>query len=762
MKKLLLIALALSFAASALHAQAPQGFNYQAVVRNNSGQIISNREVNMRLNIVQGSEDGPSVYLYMGHVQTNQNGIITLVVGENSPTYAAINWSNGPYFLKSEIDINNGNDFALSTVQQIMSVPYAEFAAVADHVSTSFTYNEQDPRFCNWGYLYDSLVNAPTRLSQFINDLSQLSASDIQLSLSGDTLFISGGNYVILPKDIFPTTMPWDSITGHPTYLSQFVNDLGLSDFYNDLNLSDFNNDITFTVSGDTLFFGDNFVTINSSTSISWDSITGRPTTIAWDSITGRPTTIAWDSITGRPTTIAWDSITGRPTTIAWDSITGRPTTIAWDSITGRPRRLSQFVNDLNLSDFYNDLGLSDFYNDLTFTISGDTLFYGTNRFVVLPQNALSTIDWSNVSNRPTSLSDFLNDMGFVTAESQNLQDVLGMGNYAGNRITGLSSPQGDNDAVNKHYADSVYTAMQTTLLARIDSLKNVVDTLTARLTQSMTHNDSLNVTIDSLVHPTTPGLLPGRFSISPYRQIQFSQGNLQYMPRIKIFRFAPSQYDIGSHTNINNGELCDNWIDLFPFGTSGWAGGRMHYMPYETSTLDNQYIITTIGDGNLTGESANGDWGIYNPIINGGNQMATWRTLTGNEWAYILGGRNNATQLKTLATVNGRKGLILLPDEWAGTSINMTITTSSYETNNYNTSDWETLEAEGAVFLPSAGWREGPTVYGTSNTGFYWSTTRTPGQDQGSAVNIAPGTGAIATPTACSRGCSVRLVRDY
>lgn len=698
MKKVYLLALFMTLAGTLLYAQAPQGFNYQAVIRNSSGQIVTNKEVNVRINILQGSETGPSVYYYTDHVQTNENGVITIVVGENSTQYSSINWANGPYFLQSEIDIANGNDFNLSTTQQIMSVPYAEFASVADHVSSSFTYDEQDPRFRNWGYLYDSLVNAPTRLSQFINDVNFLTANDVQLSLSGDTLFISGGNYVILPNDVItttiswdsiigrPTTMSWDSIIGRPTNLSQFFNDLSLSDFFNDMGLH---------MSGDTLFFGDSFVTINAgATSIPWDSIVGRPT---------------------------------------------------------------------NLSQFFNDLGLSDFYNDLNFTISGDTLFYGPNKFVVLPQNVIASIDWSNITNKPTNLSQFFNDMGFITTETQGLQDVLTVNNYAGNTITGLITPSGDNDAVNKHYADSLAAALFASLNNQIDSLVGLIDSLTTRLAESMDMNDSVNYTVDSLVHPSIPGLLPGKFSIGPNRKVQFSMGNLQYRPNIKLFRFAANQYEIGDNSNVGNGEMCSDWTDLFPFGTSGWAGGRTQYMPNATGALDFQYVFPAdLGDGSLSGYTANGDWGIYNPIINGGNQMATWRTLSDSEWNHLLNNRTNASSLKTLATVNGQKGLILLPDDWDNTTISMSLNTTVYETNNYNIADWEVLEAAGAVFLPSAGWREGITVNGTSSVGYYWSSTRTPGQYKGSAVFINVGVSTTLNSTEFSHGCSVRLVRDY
>jgi hypothetical protein len=116
MKRITLLAFLLLASLANLMAQVttPQGFNYQAVVRNSSGQIIVNGEVNLRLTILQGSPNGAVVYSYNNHVQTNQNGVITVVVGGNSD-YQNIDWSYGPFYLKSEIDPNNGNNFNLST-----------------------------------------------------------------------------------------------------------------------------------------------------------------------------------------------------------------------------------------------------------------------------------------------------------------------------------------------------------------------------------------------------------------------------------------------------------------------------------------------------------------------------------------------------------------------------------------------------------------------------------------------------------------------
>jgi hypothetical protein len=194
MKKVFLSILTLILFAGAVFAQTPKGFNYQAVVRNAAGQLMANRTVSVRIAIVQGAANGPQVYQQAENVTTNGNGLFTLVVGENSDQFANIDWAQGPYFIVSEIDPYGGNNYTLATTQKILAVPYAHYAThatVADRFGEDFVYDERDPLFREWGFLYDSLRNAPTRLSQFINDLDFLTEDDLELSLHGDTLFLN-------------------------------------------------------------------------------------------------------------------------------------------------------------------------------------------------------------------------------------------------------------------------------------------------------------------------------------------------------------------------------------------------------------------------------------------------------------------------------------------------------------------------------------------------------------------------------------------
>ena len=67
-------------------------------------------------------------------VRANENGLFSIVVGNTVEGLSDIDWAHGPFYLKSEVDLNGGNNYAVTSVQQLMSVPYALHAAVADRV----------------------------------------------------------------------------------------------------------------------------------------------------------------------------------------------------------------------------------------------------------------------------------------------------------------------------------------------------------------------------------------------------------------------------------------------------------------------------------------------------------------------------------------------------------------------------------------------------------------------------------------------------
>ncbi|MFM7005949.1 MAG: hypothetical protein ACKOWX_01715 [Flavobacteriales bacterium] len=133
MKKSLLFLFALIFNFS-LFGQAPEGINYQAVIRNMNGTLVTGTNIAMRVQIKQGTANGSIVYQERHAVQTSQQGLVNLVIGNGtviSGTFSTINWGNGPYFIALGVDFSAGTNYLDYGTQQMMSVPYALYAKSA-------------------------------------------------------------------------------------------------------------------------------------------------------------------------------------------------------------------------------------------------------------------------------------------------------------------------------------------------------------------------------------------------------------------------------------------------------------------------------------------------------------------------------------------------------------------------------------------------------------------------------------------------------
>ena len=131
MKKLVLLLLAFVTVSLTAIAQSPEGFKYQAVVRNASNVILANQAVGLRMIIQQGSIGGTSVYSETFAVTTNANGLVNVEIGNGSVlsgTFASIDWANGPYFIETAVDAAGGTAYSVMGTSQLMSVPYALYA----------------------------------------------------------------------------------------------------------------------------------------------------------------------------------------------------------------------------------------------------------------------------------------------------------------------------------------------------------------------------------------------------------------------------------------------------------------------------------------------------------------------------------------------------------------------------------------------------------------------------------------------------------
>lgn len=119
------------FLTSSLMGQTHEAMSFQAVVRNANNQILDNATVGMQISIIQSSANGPAVYVERQTPQTNDNGLVSIAIGGGTPITGAfgdIDWSVGPYFIKTETDPSGGTDYTISGTSQLLSVPYALYA----------------------------------------------------------------------------------------------------------------------------------------------------------------------------------------------------------------------------------------------------------------------------------------------------------------------------------------------------------------------------------------------------------------------------------------------------------------------------------------------------------------------------------------------------------------------------------------------------------------------------------------------------------
>lgn len=125
-----------------LSAQVPQLVNYQAVLRNNDGSIMSGEDAELRIIIREGNEVGTAVMTETHDVRSNQLGIVTIQIGSIETTaFDAIDWAANKYFLDVAVRSGGGNFEEIGDAQQILSVPYAIQAETAERATIPYASN---------------------------------------------------------------------------------------------------------------------------------------------------------------------------------------------------------------------------------------------------------------------------------------------------------------------------------------------------------------------------------------------------------------------------------------------------------------------------------------------------------------------------------------------------------------------------------------------------------------------------------------------
>jgi hypothetical protein len=127
---------------------APNGINYQAVIRDNLGTLVSNSPVAIRINIRQNSASGIVIFSEKHLVTTTQYGLVNFVIGNGTflglgGPFASINWGNGPYFLDLGVAFSglpNPTSYMAYGTQQMMSVPFALYAKSSGNLLNQWKY----------------------------------------------------------------------------------------------------------------------------------------------------------------------------------------------------------------------------------------------------------------------------------------------------------------------------------------------------------------------------------------------------------------------------------------------------------------------------------------------------------------------------------------------------------------------------------------------------------------------------------------------
>ena len=394
------------------------------------------------------------------------------------------------------------------------------------------------------------------------------------------------------------------------------------------------------------------------------------------------------------------------------------------------------------------DLAIGTTYYVRAFAVTANGTFYGEQKIFTTRDGipVLTTADITNIGRHGAICGGNITDDGGLNITARGVcwstshnptitdghtVDGIGIGEYI-SYITGL--------AANTTYNVRAYAT---------NSLGTV-------------YGNEISIITDSSV---PVGAVNGLFTVNENGdQVYFSKGNLQYIGSASTpyWKFADNQWDyFGAATGqASTTENIDR--DLFSWGTSGNNHGAICYQPWQNCFGNANYYAYGNPSFNLSGQA---DWG-YNAIYNGGNLLGQWRTLTLEEWDYVISRNERVAK----AIVNGIKGVILLPDNWDVGTYQLNYNSVNYTSNSISSEVWiDILEPVGAVFLPSAGylysyWGNGSGLTysngGFDNYGWYWSSSV--GTNNSAYMLYILHTGMQIKDEGRSFAYSVRLVQEF
>ncbi len=228
--------------AAGVFAQSPEKLSYQAVVRNPGVGLVTGQVVGMQISILQGTVDGTAVYTETQTPTTNSNGLVSIEIGAGvtSDDFSLIDWTAGPYFIKTETDPAGGTSYTITGTSELLSVPFALHATTSETITGTITESqvsdlqtyltaETDPVFAAWDKSTDISITE-SQISDLQNYLTAevdpvFAAWDLSTGISITESQISDlQSYLLAETD--------------PTFLSSQAFNITVADIFNLSNLS--------------------------------------------------------------------------------------------------------------------------------------------------------------------------------------------------------------------------------------------------------------------------------------------------------------------------------------------------------------------------------------------------------------------------------------------------------------------------------------------------------------------------------------------